>query len=321
MGRDLTRRRHGRHRRFGRVRRGDDTTGFLVDQAARLLIAGEEKPLHDTMHLVQGEAESFAFEQVQAAALPTDIGLPLGFTSHTDSLLLSGTKFLHDSGSSALSHADTFSVSMWVKPTALTVEMQVFGWIGGGSKNQLLLSWQGNLTNDPMRLFIRDNLAAVRVDNNYDMPSDFTGLWTHFLIVWATGPSPIVYINGVLTAASSTSETAGVAVADPGDRSVWFGSATGGGVSLQGNIHAAASWNADVSSAIADIYNAGVGSTFNLGADSGAYTFSANLMHWWLAGKDSADIGKDTGSGSPLIDIDTAVGGGLSSADIVADAP
>src|SRR5262249_11171889 len=89
------------------------------------------------------------------------------------------------------------------------------------------------------------------------------------------------------------------------------------GYHFDGRIYEVAVWNTVLgSSAVATVYNAGTGA-FNLGANSGNYTSSVNLIHWWRLGFDSENIGRDYGS-SPA-DLDLPVD--MDSSDIVPDIP
>ena len=57
---------------------------------------------------------------------------------------------------------------------------------------------------------------------------------------------------------------------------------------------------------------------FDLATNSGTYTSSASLAHWWRLGADSADIGKDY---APAGDIDVGVNTIVTGTNIVVDSP
>jgi len=80
-------------------------------------------------------------------------------------------------------------------------------------------------------------------------------------------------------------------------------------------------WNVALSAAeITAVFNSGTGGAFDLGNDSGNYSSSANLQHWWRFGHVASDIGGDSGKATVLIDmLQDAVN--IDATDIVVDAP
>ncbi len=68
-----------------------DALGFLSEQQARLDAVEGDEGIFDSMHLVQGEDESFTFEDVQAASDPTDIGLTPSFQAQAFSIDFDGS--------------------------------------------------------------------------------------------------------------------------------------------------------------------------------------------------------------------------------------
>jgi hypothetical protein len=86
---------------------------------------------------------------------------------------------------------------------------------------------------------------------------------------------------------------------------------------FNGRIHSVAIWDTDVSAARTLIFNNGA-AELDLLTDTGAYTYSSNLQHWWRLGLDSTDIGKDHGATPIDVDVNAL---NISAADIVADYP
>jgi len=76
-----------------------------------------------------------------------------------------------------------------------------------------------------------------------------------------------------------------------------IGAGSGGGLGADHTIFSVTLWDKDLSAEeITAMYNSGDGSTFDILTDSGDYAASAEVVSWWLPGKDlTPNIGKDYG--------------------------
>jgi len=139
--------------------------------------------------------------------------------------------------------------------------------------------------------------------------------WSQLIITW-DGTDLVPYEDGVAVPGGNIQkdfDNAGT-MTDTA-RSVFIGSFSLAGVKWPGFIHSAALWDVDISSAVAEIYNGGTASTFNLRNAS----FNTNLQHWWRLGQDSSDLGKDSGRGTKIdVNVSSA---NITSADIVSESP
>lgn len=154
---------------------------------------------------------------------------------------------------------------------------------------------------------------------------DITGTgWFHMFAMKPSDSNEVeVWINGVSLGEPDTDVLNSFTMTDV-DRRIRLGNHrnSGLGTNAVANVHSVALWNADVSAAIDDLYNDGDPGPVNLNADSGSYVFSENLAHWWRAGHDEEDIGKDYAAAgiTPTIDVlEDALN--ITADDIVEDVP
>jgi hypothetical protein len=156
---------------------------------------------------------------------------------------------------------------------------------------------------------------------SYDYMPAF-GNWQTWVVTFdgSTGDVLKAYLNGVVKTASLTSQDNAGAQANS-SRKICFGARTNGTNGSAGvRIHSCAMWSS-VLGATEPLatYNSGAVGEFDLEADSGNYTSSSSLVHWWRVGMDSGDIGADEIT-SGAIDM-MGEQSNITSADIVSDAP
>lgn len=229
----------------------------------------------------------------------------------------------HATNTTGVNHGfgDIFSISAWVKPEDITPTGPFGAYIismSAGVLNSIDgIALRMGQSNTGLEVHLFNTASSFR--KRYLWNSQFSvGVWTHVLVTW-DGTSLKAFFDSVETAPSSTPNDLSHTVLSV-DRVTAIGRINSPNASYwDGLIHSIAIWDVDVGAAASTIYNTGDGSGFNLGANAGSYTFSGDLQHWWRLGFDSSDIGKDSGIGSPLIDVNA--NGNLDSGDIVSDVP
>ncbi len=177
-----------------------------------------------------------------------------------------------------------------------------------------------NWDNDNKRIRItRFNMAQKRQE------------WRNFSCAW-NGFNLIAWDNGIeLSDISETlSGTGSFIMADPTisgrQRSVRIGAAYSGIsasldgpriITYSGFLGPIGVWNEVVDAVeLGEIASGTFG--FDLSTNSGTYSSSANLQHWWRLGADQADIGKDY---APVGDINVLVDSIITGTNIVVDSP
>ena len=182
-----------------------------------------------------------------------------------------------------------------------------------GFGNQIAIHLRGDQANDPISVrILRANGNSLK---DYEWDSTYTvGTKVSYIVTW-DGTDLLLYIDGVLTAADTLISDFSSAMTAT-DRRVSVGSALGG-VPWVGLIHSTSVWNVVLTQAeITTLQNSDSPENIDNRFNSGDYFSSANLQHYWRHGLDAADIGKDSGKASTLIDIgDNATG--ITADDIV----
>ncbi len=329
MSRPLTRRRHGRHSSYDRLARrtenfvqaSQDAKLFVDEQDARLGGTSEgPEGVFDSMHLVQGEDEFFTFEELQAATVPSDIGLSLSFPAQTQSIDFDGAaEGLLNTTDQVLGIADIWSIGIWYKPANLIGTRTLFE-LGQGfpDASRLIAFFAGTQLN----LFWSNSAASNQNDAQWNS-FGVLDTWAHLFLSWnQTGTGvPNVFKDGVLTAADANSLTGAIVMADD-VRPVGVGTNVGGS-RHSGLISQMAVWRTVQDAAISDLYNGGNPNLLDLNSAFGGYSGAADLAHWWRPGHEaSPNLGKDfsTAGFTPTIDVEVnAVG--ITDADRVADVP
>ena len=231
-------------------------------------------------------------------------------TSHNTSIDFNGVdERLENSTAQAIGIANTFSIMMWFRRrgdvNGLTLTNVPFEISGAGTINQIQLQSSGGVANDPFIVRMHTPFpSSIHKDHRFNLPFFPFDVWHHALLTY-DGPGNLLrmYENGVLVTPSLGSFSL-LSIPPMDDvapqRQVIIGS-SGSGAPFSGFVHSVAVWDTLVDSAIVELYNAGVASTFDLNAAS----FAGSLAHWWRLGFDPTDIGKDfAASGiTPLINV------------------
>lgn len=184
------------------------------------------------------------------------------------------------------------------------------------NKNRIVIFVNGS--DSKWRFIVGDSSASFNSATSTDVA--ITG-WVHIMGVKDGTTSIKLYLNGVEVASNTTSI---VTTTDASNRvSAIAGSARNdnkGTALLLTKAHSVSLWDVALSqNAIREMFNHGAGSMFDLSRDEGDYTSSANLQHRWRVGRDTSDIGADSGvAGAIDINADSA---SIDATDIVKDAP
>ncbi len=204
--------------------------------------------------------------------------------------------------------ADVWSLMFWMRrrgdSVGLTTNNSIF-LLTGGTPNRIHIRAFGTVTGDPVRVELHDTGGTVFKNFDWNSTTFPFDVWFQMLVIWngAGAGTLSMYKDGSLVSPNTiTTDTDNRAMANT-NRGLQLGR-NGGVQAFSGFIHSVAVWNADVAAGASTIYNSGVASSRDLSKNSGDYTFASNLQHWWRLGQDAADIGKDSGIGSPLIDVD-----------------
>ncbi len=227
------------------------------------------------------------------------------------------------SASGTVGIANTWTVALWVKPTAVPgagQESKIFGITNNntnwnGANGVSIINRRFNFDPAQWRITLTDS-----GDSNikrYDWPVDTVlNVWTHLvatytggvLALYQDGSSVVAEVN--LDQAVTQTDTARV-IRTSRDAS-----------NDAGIFHSAAIWDvALTASEIASVYNTGSSDTADLAINFGNYVSSASLQHWYRYGlAQLPDIGKDYGSGT-LRDQTSAGADDVDNADIVNDFP
>lgn len=237
---------------------------------------------------------------------------------------------LFNSTEQTLSFGASWSLMVWLKFDAFNASQPTRVLLidrAGDNDNEIFMFHDESQANDPFQVFLRNQFGSTYKDYDWDnlfTPGDF-GTWFQILItINSSGDVLTLYKDGSSVAAST--ETDGTSSMTDQDRRIAVGSQAATNTdNFDGRMHSIAIWDVvlDADAATA-IYNSGDGSNFNLRADSGNYTSSANLQHWWRLGFDNsedAEIGADSGISSTLINISDNQENITVAGDVVEDAP
>ena len=263
--------------------------GAFEDQGFSVSGRNVSRQFQDDANLAQAELGLSAFTaQTQSINFPTE--------GTTD-------KFLNET-EQAIGIANLWSLGVWWKPVVPADSFLCV--IGKPALNTSRINLYHDNSSNRLRFDIGDTSGTpVEVTAYNDFYTGENGNWVHVLITW-NGTTFFVLKNGVdqgapdvgvnnpsITMANDTREFSGGNLI-----------AGGSAASIAGNLAQIQLWNADVRAA-ATFLNTSP-SSVNLNADSGAYTFSGNLAHWYRLGHEPApNLGRDYAEAgfTPTIDL------------------
>lgn len=173
----------------------------------------------------------------------------------------------------------------------------------GNNNNRFEVTIEGAVAGDPIQLNCWNSSGGNLFTDRWLPPANWvTGQW-YFVVLTFNGASTTgaaCYIDG--QAASSDSTSAGTGTMSTTARSVYVAVNGAAGEDLDGEIFWIAHWDAVLSAeSINTIYNGG-NPRIDLKVNSGQYTESANLVHWWRMGDVASSSGlvADRGNGTAL---------------------
>jgi len=243
-----------------------------------------------------------------------------------------GEYMVHSTPNENYGFGNNFSIAAWFKddqightggtPTGFDTIFRLTAENSHNSatpQSKLLLQRSSSGSTSPgTRLIFKINEASGSDNKFYRYGGQMRPGYWHHVVMTYDGTNLLGYMNGLFVNASKVVDDP---VTIPNvDRTGTFARKETGSQFFDGRIHSVALWDTTLSAAeVLAVHNGGDARRSNLRKDSGAYTSSANLLHWWRLGLNSANLGEDSGKANTLI---TFVGiGGTGSNDIANDAP
>ncbi len=326
MGRDLTRRRHGRHRSFDRVRRGDDTLGFLDEQQVRLDASEGEEGIHDAMHLEQGEDSVSTFEQVQETSDPTDLGLTPAVTPPTyqgastaQSLTLLAAAPVEELASTAqvTGIGNVWTIETWVFWTGVLPvgNESPFSLIpAAGNANDLAIGTNGGT--GEISVLSRDSAASNLFFARYAQNSWTVDAWNMITVTRTGGGTSQTFasMNGVLLTPSNLDiNNAGTMT----DTARIIRSPVGGSFDWNGFMFATTMWNTPLTQPeilyrFANQSGLSASGWLDPTVNQGSYVSAASCVHWYPFALNPGSLGQDFAVSPGGIDLTAANISGLS---------
>jgi hypothetical protein len=210
---------------------------------------------------------------------------------NTYSLSLDGTDDYAELGTlSTFTSASTFSTSLWFKGTSIDANDTAFG----GRKHYYRPNGSSGF------MFTVNNVSTTFGSTPYN-----DGNWHQAVVTYNSG-AVTCYVDG---SSIGTASYASTTDSDAGNffKIGTFSDASGNPRSANhytGNVDEIGVWNSVLgASEVSEIYASGT--VIDLSADTGNYTSSSSLQHWWRCGDDNA------GSGIILTDAQGSVNGTL----------
>lgn len=174
----------------------------------------------------------------------------------------------------------------------------------------------GNEANDPFRVTIRKTTTGVGIIKRYDWHNSYSAdTNVYYLFTW-NGTDLVMYIDGVLTEPDVKGTDSSGAMANA-DRSVAIGGlVSGASFKMNGQVHSTSIWDVVLGQdAVTSLANSGSPENIDNRYDTGDYSSSVNLVHYWRHGFDASQLGRDYGTGT-AIDL-TEDSENITAADIV----
>lgn len=246
--------------------------------------------------------------------------LTLPFTGRTDPYSL---QFAGGSGAapgiigpSGLSYdiSNTWTVMTWFNAKALSGSRMLFE-LGdediGDDDNTIRIQHSGST----LRVSVVDSIGNGFPSKvfDYDSFSLTTDTWFQVVVTWLGSSETLLgYVNGSVSTPNKIVDDPNVSQTASLDKKLSLGRShfVGNGSTFDGFIHSTAIWSTVLSSSeISRIYNNGNGSSgVDLTENSGSYTSSGSLQHWYRLGYDRDIVGKDFTTVATPIDL-TIIGG------------
>jgi hypothetical protein len=251
--------------------------------------------------------------------------------TNTVSLQLNGVDERLESLSLPMGFANLWTMSFWIKPTQflpepVTSNNRVLAHLKGATRRGEVLIWgakiEGAVLEEEIYVELSDSagrrMRVVRF-NSAQKRSE----WRQFSCVW-NGTSLIAYNQGLLITDMSVIQSGGNGTMDDptGGRILRVGDLiedTGPSLAgWSGTIGHISIWDSALGPAeYGPLISGGFG--FDLLTNSGTYTSSANLVHWWKPGDDFPNVGIDYAGDITLTSGTNATATGIN--NVVTDFP
>lgn len=251
--------------------------------------------------------------------------------SNSASLELKGVDaYLEDTLRQTLGIANLWTIGIWMKPfqdqpDPFSLNHKALLHLRGAARENEILVWADRITGTAEETIYVElwdkNGQQFRV-SRFNMAQKRTE-WRHFSIYWS-GDSLVASNNGIQVADFHE------VLSNPGEmedsaRSIRAGAAYSGTSTnpqiplstWSGLLGATTMWDASVTGTeLGEVVSGTFG--FDLLTNSGTYTSSANLQHWFRLGRDDTDVGADSGNAALLFDLNAD---GVNASGVVIDAP
>lgn len=213
---------------------------------------------------------------------------------------------------------NVFTYSQWTRANEDFTPSQVWMTL---ENNDLLnrMDLDAFITTGAPVFLIRDSAGDIIKRFRWNSQIPVNGTWVMMTFTW-DGTDLLGYFDGVEDASPTMLNNNSGSRIDT-QMCIGVGNTSAVASLPKQNLMSGAFWNVALSAAeILEMYNSGVGGDFDLGADSGNYVSSANLMHWWRFGHNRSDIGRDYGKAAILIDM-MQNASNIDASDIVNEVP
>jgi len=288
---------------------GSVTTGGSEQECAGWVPAGDNKLSHVELMQINDSQRELTFWSIGKDYAPLQ---PILHTKAIETNF-GGSEWLMSSDAEAASgvgFADAWSVRMTLQNTNAAINSYLFQCDSTTTNaSAILILWLGASANDPIQVYVRDSFSTGRAmkDYRFDAPIDVAEK-VNFVVTYegttfghAIGRLKL-YLDGAEVAPTIITEGTPYAMTDtPLGREIRVGNlGTSNFNQFNGELHSTAVWRRELSAAeCLALDNSGSPHTMDPRFNKGDYQGQLDLIHYWMHGHNSADIGKDYGVHGP----------------------
>jgi hypothetical protein len=220
-------------------------------------------------------------------------GAASGYPGSTQSISLDGLTegLLTAQNNTKIGPNDSWTLSLWHNPDIVSINDYLICIHGDTSTNEnRIIVYSRSATTLTVELY---NSAGTKFkDFDYDAPCCLDEIWNMLTVTW-DGTNLILYNNDEVITPTKNTDNAGSQNDDLYEIAIGMTTALAAPAKFNG-VYSFAIWDSVLSAAeVTAIFNSGDGSNFDLTSNSGDYTSSSDLSHYWIFGRDSDNIGKD----------------------------
>ena len=238
--------------------------------------------------------------------------------------------YLEDALRQTMGIANLWTIGIWIKPfedqpDPFSLDNKALLHLQNAVRKNEILIWADRITNtdqDTIHVELWDKNGELFRVSRFNMTQQRTE-WNHFSIYWS-GENLVAWDNGLqVTDFHEVLSNSGIM--EDSERSIRLGAAYSGTSThpqiplstWSGLLGASTMWDTAVIGAeLGEVVSGTFG--FDLLVNSGTYTSSADLQHWWRLGQDDTDVGADSGNAGLLFDVNAD---GVNASGVVIDAP